>query len=56
LADVEHGLLSILPVKLGGIESHVGAILRAPTDLPPAAAALLVCLRMVGKSVSTAPP
>ncbi|HLY52886.1 MAG TPA: LysR substrate-binding domain-containing protein, partial [Steroidobacteraceae bacterium] len=51
LDDVEQGLLSILPVKLKSIESPVGVILRAPGKLPPAAAALLECLRLAGKEV-----
>jgi DNA-binding transcriptional LysR family regulator len=50
LDDVEHGLLAILPVKLKSIESPVGVILRAPGKLPPAAAALLDCLRLAGKA------
>ena len=49
LDDVEQGLLAILPVKLKSIESPVGAILRAPGALGPAAAALLDCLRTAGK-------
>ncbi len=49
LDDVEQGLLAILPVKLKALESPVGAILRAPGKLPPAASALLECLRVVGK-------
>jgi DNA-binding transcriptional LysR family regulator len=51
LDDVEHGLLSILPVKLKSIESPVGAILRAPAQLPPAASALLECLRVAARQV-----
>ena len=51
LDDVEQGLLAILPVKLKSIESPVGAILRAPGTLPPAASALLDCLRLAGKQV-----
>jgi DNA-binding transcriptional LysR family regulator len=51
LDDVEHQLLSILPVKLKSIESPVGAILRAPGELPPAASALLECLRIAAKNV-----
>ncbi len=51
LDDVEHELLSILPVKLKSIESAVGAILRAPGDLPPAASALLECLRIAAREV-----
>jgi DNA-binding transcriptional LysR family regulator len=53
LDDVEHGLLSILPVKLKSIESPVGAILRAPGQLPPAASALLECLRIAARDVPT---
>ncbi|HWW33109.1 MAG TPA: LysR substrate-binding domain-containing protein [Steroidobacteraceae bacterium] len=51
LDDVELGLLAILPVKLKSIESPVGAIVRAPGTLPPAASALLDCLRLAGKEV-----
>jgi DNA-binding transcriptional LysR family regulator len=51
LDDVEHQLLSILPVKLKSIESPVGAILRAPGELPPAANALLECLRIAARDV-----
>jgi DNA-binding transcriptional LysR family regulator len=51
LDDVEHGLLAILPVKLKSIESPVGAILRAPGSLPPAASALLDCLRLAARAV-----
>lgn len=51
LDDVELGLLAILPVKLKSIESPVGVILRAPGALPPAASALLECLRLAGKEV-----
>jgi DNA-binding transcriptional LysR family regulator len=53
LDDVEQGLLAILPVKLKSIETPVGAILRAPGTLPPAAAALLECLRLAGKEAPT---
>ncbi len=53
LDDVELGLLAILPVKLKSIETPVGAILRAPGKLPPAAAALLDCLRLAGREVPT---
>jgi DNA-binding transcriptional LysR family regulator len=53
LDDVEQGLLSILPVKLKSIETPVGAILRAPGTLPPAASALLECLRLAGRQVPT---
>ena len=53
LDDVEQGLLAILPVKLKSIESPVGAILRAPGTLPPAASALLDCLRLAGKEAPT---
>ena len=51
LDDVEHGLLSVLPVKLKSIESPVGAIVRAPGNLPPAASALLECLRIAARDV-----
>jgi len=51
LDDVEQGLLAILPVKLKSIESPVGAILRAPGTLAPAASAFLDCLRLAGKEV-----
>jgi DNA-binding transcriptional LysR family regulator len=54
LDDVEHGLLSILPVKLKSIESPVGAMLRAPGSLPPAASALLECLRVAARAVPSA--
>jgi DNA-binding transcriptional LysR family regulator len=53
LDDVEQELLSILPVKLKSIESPVGAILRAPGQLPPAASALLECLRLAARDVPT---
>ena len=51
LDDVEQGLLAILPVKLKKLETPVGAILRAPGTLPPAANALLECLRLARKEV-----
>src|SRR5579862_4005835 len=51
LDDVEQGLLAILPVKLKSIDSPVGVILRAPGKLPPAATALLECLRLARKEV-----
>jgi DNA-binding transcriptional LysR family regulator len=51
LDDVEQGLLAILPVKLKKLETPVGAILRVPGTLPPAASALLECLRLAGKEV-----
>jgi len=54
LDDVEQQLLAILPVKLKSIESPVGAILRAPANLPPAAAALLECLRVAAREVPSA--
>jgi DNA-binding transcriptional LysR family regulator len=54
LDDVEHGLLAILPVKLKSVESPVGAILRAPASLPPAASALLECLRVAARAVPRA--
>src|SRR5580704_11007620 len=53
LDDVEHKLLSILPVKLKSMETPVGAMLRAPGKLPPAAAALLDCLRLAGREAPT---
>src|SRR6201987_4828169 len=51
LDDVEHGLLSILPVKLKSIETPVGAILRAPGNLPPAAGARFECLPIAARDV-----
>ena len=51
LDDVEQGLLAFLPVKLKSIESPVGAIVRAPGDLPPAATAFLACLRLAARDV-----
>ncbi len=51
LDDVEHGLLAILPVRLRSIGTPVGAILRAPGALPPAAAALLEYLRLAAQDV-----
>ncbi|MBV9621239.1 MAG: LysR family transcriptional regulator, partial [Gammaproteobacteria bacterium] len=51
LDDVEHGLLAILPVRLPSLETPVGAILRAPGDLPPAASAFLSCLRLAAREV-----
>ena len=51
LDDVQQGLLALLPVKLKSIESPVGAIVRAPGQLPPAAAALLECLRIAARDV-----
>jgi len=53
LDDVEHQLLAILPVKLKSIESPVGAIMRAPGSLAPAASALLECLRIAARDVRT---
>jgi DNA-binding transcriptional LysR family regulator len=52
--DVDHGLLSILPVRLEGATSAVGVITRAPGDLPPAASRLLDHLRVVGRAVEPA--
>jgi DNA-binding transcriptional LysR family regulator len=49
--DVQQKLLAILPVKLKSMDSPVGAILRAPGALPPAATALLECLRLAARSV-----
>ncbi|MBV9697104.1 MAG: LysR family transcriptional regulator [Gammaproteobacteria bacterium] len=51
LDDVEHGLLAILPVKLPALATPVGAILRAPGELPPAASAFLECLRIAARQV-----
>jgi DNA-binding transcriptional LysR family regulator len=51
LDDVEHRLLAILPVKLRSMGTPVGVILRAPGALPPAAAALLDCLRLAAQDV-----
>ncbi|HEY8053084.1 MAG: LysR substrate-binding domain-containing protein [Steroidobacterales bacterium] len=51
LDDVEHGLLSILPIRLKSLEGPVGVIVRAPGDLPPAASALRECLRAAAKDV-----
>ncbi len=51
LDDVQQELLAILPVKLKSMESPVGAILRAPGELPPAASALLDCLRVAARAV-----
>jgi DNA-binding transcriptional LysR family regulator len=56
LDDVQNGLLSILPVKLKGTEAPVGAIMRAPGALPPAAKVLLDCLRRIGQTVSVRCP
>ena len=49
--DVQQKLLAILPVKLKSMNSPVGAILRAPGVLPPAASALLDCLRVAARAV-----
>ncbi|HEX4388405.1 MAG TPA: LysR substrate-binding domain-containing protein [Steroidobacteraceae bacterium] len=51
LDDVEEGLLALLPVKLKSVDSPVGAIFRAPGELPPAATAFLACLRLAAKDV-----
>jgi hypothetical protein len=40
-------------VELPGTESQVGAIMRHPQDLRPSAAALLVHLRAVGRSMAS---
>jgi DNA-binding transcriptional LysR family regulator len=47
--EVRQGKLTILPLKLPGTESPVGAIMRSPGDLRPSAAALLEHLRSVGR-------
>lgn len=54
LDDVEQGLLAILPVKLPSMQTPVGAILRAPGSLAPAAAAFLDCLRAAAREVPRA--
>jgi DNA-binding transcriptional LysR family regulator len=54
LDDVEHELLAILPVKLKSIESPVGAIMRSPGSLAPAASAFLACLRVAARDVPRA--
>jgi len=51
LDDVRSRLLAMLPVKLKSMDSPVGAILRAPGELPPAASALLECLRIAARQV-----
>jgi DNA-binding transcriptional LysR family regulator len=51
LDDVRQKLLAMLPVKLKSMDSPVGAILRAPGELPPAASALLECLRIAARAV-----
>jgi DNA-binding transcriptional LysR family regulator len=51
LDDVRQKLLAMLPVKLKSMDSPVGAILRAPGELPPAASALLECLRIAARQV-----
>ncbi len=45
------GRLGIRAAKLESVGTPVGAILRAPGELRPAAAALLECLRLAGKDV-----
>lgn len=54
--DVEQGLLELLPVKLGSLQTPVGAIIRAPGELPPAARALMECVRVVGRDLNAALP
>lgn len=49
--DVEHNLLATLPIELQLDARPVGAITRAARVLPPAAAALLDCVRLVGKDI-----
>jgi DNA-binding transcriptional LysR family regulator len=51
LDDVRQKLLAMLPVKLKSMNSPVGAILRSPGELPPAATALLECLRIAARDV-----
>ena len=52
--DVDQGLLKLLPVKLGNLQTPVGAIIRAPGDLPPAARALMECVKIVGRELNEA--
>ncbi len=54
--DVEQGLLALLSVKLNPLQIPVGAILRAPGELPPAARALMECLKVVGRELNTTLP
>ncbi len=56
LDDVDHGLISILPVRLKGTVRPVGVIMRATGTLPPAAAAFLGCLRTVGRNIAARHP
>jgi DNA-binding transcriptional LysR family regulator len=50
--DVDQGLLKLLPVKLGNLQTPVGAIIRAPGELPPAARALMECVKIVGRELN----
>lgn len=50
--EVRQGTLVTLPIQLPGTESPVGAMMRAPSDLRPSAAALLDCLRVVGRTMA----
>lgn len=53
LDDVRSKILALVPVKLKSAESPVGAIMRAPGKLAPAANALLECLRIIGSRIDT---
>ena len=53
-SDIRKGSLALLPVPLPGTESPVGAIMRAPGDLRPSAAALLEHLRRTGGAMASA--
>ena len=54
--DVEQGLLELLPVRLGNLQTPVGAIVRSPGDLPPAAKALMEFVKVVGRELSASSP
>ena len=53
-ADIEKARFVRLPVELRGTESQVGAMMRAPRDLRPSAAALLDHLHTIGRSMAVA--
>jgi len=53
LDDVRSKILALVPVKLNSTESPVGAIMRAPGQLAPAANALLESLRIIGNRIDT---
>ena len=52
--DIRKGYVALLPVQLPGADSPVGAIMRAPLNLRPSAAALLDCLRAVSATMDDA--